>query len=220
MLGITQRRTERKTEKITPVLYKSPVHLHVQHCAGEKGCNRTEKASKKRWDSTCRIALVWGTRWGAPRMELHHGLPPTGTELVATARPLTQQLCIRGRFKPPQVLPLGFGLLFLPHPPRAMGELMGSTHGTMGAACPPCWAGSVGAGKEESERLGKRARDGCQKKENKNKGGRSSFTFCSCHSSVLANLVGGGKGKKTANPACLWREDYCTGKKESKRVWS
>lgn len=121
MLGITQRRAERKTEKITPVLYKSPVHLHVEHCAGEKGCNRTEKASNKRWDSTCRMALVWGTRWGAPRMELHHGLPPTGTEPVATARPLTQQLCIRGRFKPPQVLPLGFGLLFLPPPPRAKG---------------------------------------------------------------------------------------------------
>lgn len=114
----------------------------------------------------------------------------------------------------------GFRVVISATPSSCHGELMGSTHGTMGAACPPCWAGSVGAGEEDSERLGKRARDGCQKKENKNKGGRSSFTFCSCHPSVLANLVGGGKGKKTANPACPWREDYCTGKKESKRVWS
>lgn len=96
------------------------------------------------------------------------------------------------------LLPLGF----LPPPPCTGMEPMAP----MGGARPR----SVGAGGGR-ERLGGAARGGCQKTRNKNKGGRSIFTFCSCNSSALANGVGGGKGEKAENPAhwrwlCHWEE--------------
>lgn len=78
-------------------------------------------------------------------------------------------------------------------------ESMATTPGTIGAACPPCWAGSVGTGEEELEQFGKKQAMDAKIKFQK-RGERSSFTFCSCNSSVQANLVGGGKGKKAGIP--------------------
>lgn len=102
--------------------------------------------------------------------------------------------------------------------PSSCRESMATTPGTIGAACPPCWAGNVGTGEEELEQFGKKqAMDA--KIKFKKRGERSSFTFCSCNSSVQANLVGGGKGKKAEiQPSDGGRNVALEGKKP-KRVW-
>lgn len=101
---------------------------------------------------------------------------------------------------PHRCFPWGLGWCFCL--PSSRRESMA----TVVTVSPPCWAGSVGTGEQELEQFGKKAGSGCQRKnlkkkkkiKKKEKGGRerSSFTFCSCDSSVQANVVGGGKGKK------------------------
>lgn len=46
----SEKNREQNRKKITPLLYKSPVHLHVEHRAGEKGMPQSWESFKEVWE--------------------------------------------------------------------------------------------------------------------------------------------------------------------------